>query len=245
MPTPADPPPPQAPPGAAAMPMEMNVPKKAAAIHEYKIPKKTPEETTSIDAPIPRKFAPIPRKFALPTATTKLAAAKPAADASAAMPPPPKRKVGRPPKSATKLGRPPNKGPKSAGKPGRPPSAKRPVSPRNPVTLDEAAASGCLKCQKELATGEKTRKTHADHCPRKWRAAGKPPTGTPSPEGGEGIGGGVVGGVVGCFGCCENSSGESGGCFGGQITSRQRQQLRNHLRRPVGRGGGANERGIK
>jgi len=39
---------------------------------------------------------------------------------------------------------------------------------------------GCVKCRLELETGEKTRKTHADYCPRKWRAAGRAPAGTPS-----------------------------------------------------------------
>jgi len=43
------------------------------------------------------------------------------------------------------------------------------------ATLEEAAAAGCRKCKKELDTGEKTRKTHDDHCPRKWRSVGKPP----------------------------------------------------------------------
>eukprot|EP00985_Skeletonema_marinoi_P012332 scaffold5935_cov106-Skeletonema_marinoi.AAC.2 len=43
------------------------------------------------------------------------------------------------------------------------------------ATLAEAAAAGCRKCKKELDTGEKTRKTHDDHCPRKWRSVGKPP----------------------------------------------------------------------
>jgi len=39
------------------------------------------------------------------------------------------------------------------------------------VTLAEAAASGCSKCRDELATGEKTRREHADHCPRKRRSS--------------------------------------------------------------------------
>jgi hypothetical protein len=43
------------------------------------------------------------------------------------------------------------------------------------ATLAEAAAAGCRKCTKELNTGEKTRKQHDDHCPRKWRSVGKPP----------------------------------------------------------------------
>mmetsp|Transcript_15532 Transcript_15532/g.37236 ORF Transcript_15532/g.37236 Transcript_15532/m.37236 type:complete len:1403 (-) Transcript_15532:2548-6756(-) len=95
-------------------------------------------------------------------------------------------------------GRPPSK--KSPGRPGRPPknllsgtpicppatsssaSKRQRTTPQdNPVTLAEAAAAGCKKCRKELATGEKTRKTHDDSCPRKWRAAGRPPAGIPSP----------------------------------------------------------------
>jgi len=39
------------------------------------------------------------------------------------------------------------------------------------VTLAEAAASGCSKCRDELATGEKTRREHSDHCPRKRRSS--------------------------------------------------------------------------
>ena len=35
------------------------------------------------------------------------------------------------------------------------------------VTLAEAAAFGCKKCEKELKTGEKTRNAHAEDCPRK------------------------------------------------------------------------------
>jgi len=94
------------------------------------------------------------------------------------------RKVGRPPSSSAK--KTPGKPGRPAGKPGRPPSTgRRPISPKNPVSLAQAAAAGCIKCQKELATGEKTRKVHADFCPRKWRAAGRPPAGTPSPASAE------------------------------------------------------------
>ena len=51
-------------------------------------------------------------------------------------------------------------------------------------TLEEAAAAGCKKCKLEFETGEKTRKTHNDDCPRKWKSAGKPPPGIPAPTGG-------------------------------------------------------------
>ena len=40
------------------------------------------------------------------------------------------------------------------------------------ASLAKAAAPGCKKCQKELDTGEKTRKVHDEHCPRKWRSVG-------------------------------------------------------------------------
>ena len=46
-------------------------------------------------------------------------------------------------------------------------------------SLAAAAASGCRKCTKELASGEKTRKGHDKGCPRKWSKVGgswlKPP----------------------------------------------------------------------
>jgi hypothetical protein len=45
------------------------------------------------------------------------------------------------------------------------------------VSLEVAAAAGCIKCQQQLKTGEKTRKVHADDCPRKYRGAF---TGAPS-----------------------------------------------------------------
>ena len=35
------------------------------------------------------------------------------------------------------------------------------------VPLDVSAATGCIKCQKELDTGKKTHKTHENCCPRK------------------------------------------------------------------------------
>jgi len=38
------------------------------------------------------------------------------------------------------------------------------------VTLAEAAALGCIKCKDELATGEKSRRVHSDHCPRKRKS---------------------------------------------------------------------------
>jgi len=53
-----------------------------------------------------------------------------------------------------------------------------------PPTLEEAAAAGCKKCRLEFETGEKTRKTHNDNCPRKWKSAGKPPPGIPAPTAG-------------------------------------------------------------
>mmetsp|Transcript_25217 Transcript_25217/g.37194 ORF Transcript_25217/g.37194 Transcript_25217/m.37194 type:complete len:1132 (-) Transcript_25217:403-3798(-) len=53
-----------------------------------------------------------------------------------------------------------------------------------PPTLEEAAAAGCKKCRLEFETGEKTRKTHNDKCPRKWKSAGKPPPGIPAPTAG-------------------------------------------------------------
>ncbi len=75
-----------------------------------------------------------------------------------------------------KVGRPPSK------KSSVPPAAELPTMPKDgPAPLEEGAAAGCVKCRKELATGEKTRKTHSDDCPRKWKAAGRPPPGTPSP----------------------------------------------------------------
>jgi len=46
------------------------------------------------------------------------------------------------------------------------------TGPRPP--LEDAAAAGCRKCQKELETGEKTRKMHDDDCPRKFQAPGRP-----------------------------------------------------------------------
>ena len=46
------------------------------------------------------------------------------------------------------------------------------TGPRPP--LEVAAAAGCRKCQKELETGEKTRKMHDDDCPRKFQAPGRP-----------------------------------------------------------------------
>ena len=39
------------------------------------------------------------------------------------------------------------------------------------------------KCVKELATGVKTRKTHDDYCPRKWKSVGKPTYASPSAGG--------------------------------------------------------------
>jgi len=54
-----------------------------------------------------------------------------------------------------------------------------------PPTLEEAAAAGCKKCRLEFETGEKTRKTHNDNCPRKWKSAGKPPPGIPAPTAGK------------------------------------------------------------
>eukprot|EP00985_Skeletonema_marinoi_P007965 scaffold3549_cov119-Skeletonema_marinoi.AAC.1 len=53
-----------------------------------------------------------------------------------------------------------------------------------PPTLEEAAAAGCKKCRLEFETGEKTRKTHNDNCPRKWKSAGKPPPDIPAPTAG-------------------------------------------------------------
>ena len=44
------------------------------------------------------------------------------------------------------------------------------------VPLKDAAASGCLKCKKELETGEKTRNSHSDQCPRKVVFARSDPT---------------------------------------------------------------------
>ncbi|KAL7486337.1 LOW QUALITY PROTEIN: hypothetical protein ACHAW6_011928 [Cyclotella cf. meneghiniana] len=41
------------------------------------------------------------------------------------------------------------------------------------ATLKDAAAAGCSKCQRELATGEKTSKKHDDFCPRKGKPKGK------------------------------------------------------------------------
>ena len=73
---------------------------------------------------------------------------------------PRKRGPGRPPSKKKKAGRPPS---------------KRPSSPKNPASLADAAAAGCDKCKRELETGEKSRKTHDDHCPRKWRAKGTSP----------------------------------------------------------------------
>ncbi|KAL3777497.1 hypothetical protein ACHAW5_000563 [Stephanodiscus triporus] len=50
------------------------------------------------------------------------------------------------------------------------------------VPLEVSAAAGCIKCQKELKTGEKTRKVHADNCPRKYRGAYMLPTPTDTPS---------------------------------------------------------------
>ena len=70
---------------------------------------------------------------------------------------------------------------KSGRKGGRPPAKKkRGPNPKNLVPLEEAAKF-CVKCERELETGEKTRKEHSEDCPRKWRSAGRPPAGTPSP----------------------------------------------------------------
>ena len=87
-------------------------------------------------------------------------------DPDAEAPPVKRRKVGRPPSKKSSVL----------------PAAELPTMPKDgPAPLEEGAATGCIKCRKELATGEKTRKTHSDDCPRKWKAAGRPPTGTPSP----------------------------------------------------------------
>jgi len=87
-------------------------------------------------------------------------------DPGAEAPPVKRRKVGRPPSKKSYV----------------PPSAEHSTMPKDgPAPLEEGAAAGCVKCRKELATGEKTRKTHSDDCPRKWKAAGRPPAGTPSP----------------------------------------------------------------
>jgi len=51
------------------------------------------------------------------------------------------------------------------------------------VSVEDAAVSGCRKCVKELATGVKTRKTHDDFCPRKWKSVGKPTYASPSAGG--------------------------------------------------------------
>ena len=48
-------------------------------------------------------------------------------------------------------------------------------SARCKVPLNDAAASGCLKCKKELETGEKTRKSHSVQCPRKVVPASQRP----------------------------------------------------------------------
>ena len=46
------------------------------------------------------------------------------------------------------------------------PSITREPAQQSKVPLKDAAA-GCLKCKKELETGEKTRNSHSDQCPRK------------------------------------------------------------------------------
>ena len=43
------------------------------------------------------------------------------------------------------------------------------------VPLRDAAASGCLKCKKELETGEKTKNSHSVQCPRKVVLSQRPP----------------------------------------------------------------------
>ena len=58
-------------------------------------------------------------------------------------------------------------GVKSAG-PGTEPEA-RPCKKQMVVPLETAAESGCRKCRLELETGEKTRQSHDERCPRKLR----------------------------------------------------------------------------
>lgn len=101
--------------------------------------------------------------------------------------PTPRKKIGRPSKLSKSLSRSSNPAPKPLGRPPKSPTSlgrpskvtsKSPAkwqSSRDLVTLEEAAATGCLKCRRELETGEKTRKEHSEKCPRKWRAAGRPP----------------------------------------------------------------------
>ena len=45
----------------------------------------------------------------------------------------------------------------------------RALPPNYVVPLEKAAESGCRKCRLELETGEKTRQSHDERCPRKWR----------------------------------------------------------------------------
>ena len=49
-------------------------------------------------------------------------------------------------------------------------------------SLAEGAASGCKKCQKQLETGEKTRKEHGDNCPRKRKATDRIGTQVAQPQ---------------------------------------------------------------
>ena len=48
-------------------------------------------------------------------------------------------------------------------------SGGRALPPNYVVPLETAAESGCRKCRLELETGEKTRQSHDERCPRKWR----------------------------------------------------------------------------
>ena len=70
------------------------------------------------------------------------------------------------------------------------PPARKPTPSKSPhpryaseqhvkVSVAEAAAAGCHKCKDEIETGEKTRKTHDDLCPRKRNNVGKPPSNMP------------------------------------------------------------------
>ena len=78
-------------------------------------------------------------------------------------------------------------GVKSAG-PGTEPEArprgeeKRPRKKHMVVPLETAAESGCRKCRLELETGEKTRQSHDERCPRKWspREAAAVPAAAPA-----------------------------------------------------------------
>jgi hypothetical protein len=47
------------------------------------------------------------------------------------------------------------------------------VSPTTSPSLADGAAAGCKKCKKELKTGEKSRKEHGAHCPRKYKFVGQ------------------------------------------------------------------------